>query len=166
MQKINRLSSPYRPMLIVLLALLTGAFAITSCDKTVENNVLTKNGIVMNAAAENQTPAVVSPGTGTVDVSYDRRTHKLSYTVKWQNLTDSITGSHIHGVASKTQNASVVHPFTIPEAIRKTATGTYSGVADVDGVKIKEDSLLMGYYYFNIHTNKYKAGEIRGQIEF
>jgi hypothetical protein len=86
--------------------------------------------------------------------------------VSWNNLTDSIVGSHIHGVASRTQNAGVKHGFTIPENIRKTPTGTYSGVADVDGVAIKEDSLLLGYYYFNIHTNRYKGGEIRGQIEF
>lgn len=36
----------------------------------------------------------------------------------------------------------------------------------VDGSAIKEDSLMAGMYYFNIHTAKYPGGEIRGQIEF
>jgi hypothetical protein len=167
MQKIKHFSLPSsRPLLILLLAMTSGSLAIISCEKTAENDVLTKNGIPMTAAAEIQTPAVVSPATGTVDVSYNRSTRKLTYTVNWRNLTDSITGSHIHGVASKTQNAPVVHPFTIPVAARTTVTGTYSGEAEVDGIKIKEDSLLAGFYYFNIHTNRYKGGEIRGQIEF
>ena len=47
-----------------------------------------------------------------------------------------------------------------------TATaGNFNRSVAVDGQAIKEDSLLLGYYYFNIHTSNNPGGEIRGQIE-
>jgi len=163
MSKIKHFLAPLVSLSIISAMVFVCSFILSSCDKTVENNIIVRNGIQMTAVQEIQTPAVVSSATGVVNVQYDKKTHKLAYTITWNNLTsDSVTGSHIHGVASRGKNAAVVYPFTIP-AIK---SGTFSGVADVDGVKIKEDSLLLGYYYFNIHTNRYKSGEIRGQIEF
>ena len=45
-------------------------------------------------------------------------------------------------------------------------SGTFTNSFMVDGVAVKEDSLLNGYYYMNFHTTTYPGGEIRGQIEF
>ena len=137
-----------------------------SCGKeegSSNTHIITRNGIEMKASNEIQTPAVISPATGNVNVTYNKISKMLNYTISWNNLTsDSVTGSHIHGTASRAQNAGVKHGFTIPAS----RNGTYSGSVLVDGVAIKEDSLLAGFYYFNIHTNRYKAGEIRGQLEF
>ena len=147
-------------------SLLVISSVFVACDKDDETdtNIVTKNGIVMNAANEVQTPAVNSPATGTANVTYNKTTKELSYTLNWQNLTsDSIRGSHIHGTATRTQNAPVKHGFNMN--ILKSS-GTYSNKVTVDGVTIKEDSLLKGFYYFNIHTKQYPGGEIRGQIEF
>ena len=48
-----------------------------------------------------------------------------------------------------------------------TATsGSFTDSVKVDGSAIKEDSLLSGLYYINIHTPKNPGGEIRGQITF
>jgi hypothetical protein len=149
-----------------LLTLLLISALFAACDKdedTPDPNIKTSK-VTMSAANEIQTPAVVSPATGNVDVTYNKVSKKLDYTITWNNLTsDSIRGSHIHGVASKTQNAPVRHGFNMN--ILKSS-GTYSGTTQVDGVVIKEDSLLLGFYYFNIHTKMYPGGEIRGQIEF
>jgi len=149
--------------------IISAVVAACNTDDVTDSNVITTK-VTMNAANEIQTPAVVSPATGNVDVTYNKVSKKLDYTISWQNLTsDSIRGSHIHGVATKAQNAAVRHGFTMKDAngtqILKSS-GSYTGSTIVDGVVIKEDSLLLGYYYFNIHSKLYPSGEIRGQIEF
>ena len=149
-----------------LLTLLVISALFAACDKEddPDPNIVKRNGIVMNAANERQTNPVVSSATGTADVTYNKGTKVLNYTLSWQNLTsDSIRGSHIHGPASKTQNAPIRHGFDMK--ILKSS-GTYSGAVKIDTSNIKEDSLLLGFYYFNIHTKMYPGGEIRGQIEF
>jgi hypothetical protein len=149
-----------------LLTLLLISALFAACDKDEDDtdpNIVTSKQVVLNAANEVQNPPVVSSATGTANATYNKVSKKLDYTITWNNLTsDSVTGSHIHGTASKTQNANVKHGFTIPAQ----KSGTYTGSVTVDGVAIKEDSLLAGFYYFNIHTNRYKGGEIRGQLEF
>jgi hypothetical protein len=148
---------------IALLAIFTLAI-VSACKKDNDNNnIRSKTGIALNAANEIQSPPVVSPATGNMNVSYNIVTHELKWDITWQDLTsDTITGSHIHGSATKSGIAPVKVPFNLP----LTRTGSYSGTTTVDGVAIKEDSLLAGYYYLNIHTNRYRGGEIRGQIEF
>lgn len=152
----------------LVLAVIGSSVVLTSCDKDDDdnnNNIVSKTGLPMGANQEFQPNPVNSIATGTADVSYNKDSHLLTYKVTWTSLTsDTIVGSHIHGTAAKGANAGVKHDFTA--AIPKMASGTYSGSVTVDGVAIKEDSLLAGFYYLNIHTNQYPAGEIRGQIEF
>lgn len=103
-------------------------------------------------------------GKGWIDVDYDKKTKLMKYSVKWQDLTGIPVGAHIHGPAPRGVNAGIKHdPFAI---FPRTASGTFTNSFTVDNVAVKEDSLLLGYYYFNIHTAKFPGGEIRGQIEF
>ena len=139
------------------------AIGISGCNKDDEvNNTVSKNGIILSPANENQTPAVVSSASGTMNVSYNKDTKDLKWDITWTGLSDSLRASHIHGTAPKTGNAGVKVPFTLPV----DKSGSYSGTFRVDGVLVKEDSLLAGFYYLNIHSKKYPAGELRGQIEF
>jgi len=140
---------------------------LSACKKDDDEPVATefsKKGQLVNTTQE--VPPIVSPSTatGTMDVTYNKTTKLLSYTVNWAGLSDSITGSHIHGTAARGASAGVKVPFTIPN--RGALTGSYSGTFTVEGVLVKEDSLLNGFYYLNIHTKKNPAGEIRGQMEF
>jgi hypothetical protein len=83
---------------------------------------------------------------------------------------------HIHGLAPVGFNAGVVQNIVTPTLglfNQKTngkftfsQSGTISGSFNVDGVTVKEENLLNGFYYMNIHTNTYPGGEIRGQIKF
>jgi hypothetical protein len=103
-----------------------------------------------------------------MDVFYTRETRILSYTVKWSGLTGNPILMHIHGLAPTGFAANVVQ--TILSAANPTAfpanNGKYSGTLLVDGVVVKEQDLLNGLYYMNIHTPTYPGGEIRGQIVF
>lgn len=142
------------------------SLTLAACDKDDDddnkNEIVEKKGIAMTG--DQEVPAKTTNATGTADVSYNKTTKILSFTLYWTDLSDVPTGSHIHGPAARGENAGVKFDFF--SAIPKTVTGTYSSTATVDEVNIKEDSLLKGFYYFNIHTANNPGGEIRGQIEF
>lgn len=110
-----------------------------------------------------EVPANNSTATGTADVSYNKETKTLSYTVNYSGLTGDATMAHIHGTAAKGANAGVKQDLT--PVLKKSASGSFVDSVKV-GDQIKEDSLLSGFYYFNIHTKKNPGGEIRAQIEF
>lgn len=150
---------------------------LSSCESDAELKKTTdfqKSGIVMSGAKE--TPAVPSAALGKLDVFYTRETRTLSYTVTWSGLTDSVAAMHIHGLAPEGYAAGVVQNIVATSNtifLQKTAgkftyakSGTLSGTLLVDGSVIKENDLLNGQYYMNIHTSVYPGGEIRGQIRF
>ena len=110
-----------------------------------------------------EVPANDSKGTGTADVTYNKDTKTLSYKVDYSGLTGDATMAHIHGPAPKGQNAGPAHDLT--PVLKKSASGSFTDSVMI-GEKIKEDSLLSGFYYINIHTKKNPGGEIRAQIEF
>ncbi|RYD76524.1 MAG: CHRD domain-containing protein [Sphingobacteriales bacterium] len=140
---------------------------LIACDKDddddkVNNNIITKTGLAVTGAQE--VPVKTSPASGTLDVSYDKSTKMLSFTVVYQSLTAAPSGAHIHGPAAKGANAGIKYDFFA--IFPKTQAGTFSDKVLVDGIKLKEDSLLAGFYYVNIHTSTNPGGEIRGQIEW
>jgi hypothetical protein len=124
-------------------------------------NVVSKNGLPLGG--DQEVPANNSSGKGTADVSYNKETKMLTYTVTYSDLSDKASMAHIHGVAPRGTNAGVVHDLT--GKLQKEKGGNFSDSVMIEG-KLKEDSLLSGFYYFNIHTPKHPGGEIRGQIEF
>lgn len=146
--------------------------ALSSCESDSEMKKVTdfsKQGIVLSGAQE--TPAVPTTALGTMDVFYTKETRILTYTVNWSGLTGPVTAAHIHGLAPTGYPAAVVQTFALTAIVRcptisNTTCGTYKGTFLVDGVVVKEEDLLNGMYYVNIHTNTYGAGEIRGQIRF
>jgi CHRD domain len=144
-------------------------FSLGSCEKDAETKKVTqysKTGIAMTGAKE--TPANPSTGTGSLDVSYNKASKILTYKVTWQDLSDTITLMHIHGLAPAGYAASPVQNILLQKNEKSFPFrgGSYSGTLLVDGAKIKEDDLLNNLFYMNIHTKTYPAGEIRGQIVF
>jgi hypothetical protein len=152
------------PTLIGMVACLAMTTFI-ACDKDDDDDnnktVYQKSGIVMNGAQE--TPPVTTSASGSMDVSYDKTTKMLSLSAMWAGLSGEPFGAHIHGTAPKGQPADVKVDMG---ADVSGTSGSFTKQVPVDGVLIKEDSLLLGYYYFNIHTPTNQGGEIRGQIEF
>ncbi|HUQ66920.1 MAG TPA: CHRD domain-containing protein [Flavitalea sp.] len=117
----------------------------------------------LQLSSSQEVPANNSKATGTADVSYNKETKMLTYTVNYSGLSGDATMAHIHGTAPKGSNAGVKKDLT--SVLKKSASGSFVDSVQI-GDQIKEDSLLSGMYYFNIHTKKNPGGEIRGQIEF
>lgn len=145
--------------LFSLMALVT---IFSACEDHKIENVVSQKGLLLSAVQE--TAPNNSKAWGTADVSYDKVSHVLSYTIKWNDLTGDPTGAHIHGTAPRGTNAPVKHDFA--NLITKTPSGTFTNSVVVDGTSINETDLLNGLYYFNFHTLANPGGEIRGQIEF
>jgi hypothetical protein len=151
------------------LLILLFATTIFSCSKMdikdffdQHKDVVTSKNLPMSG--DQEVPAKVTDATGSIDVSYNKKTKKLDFTVNWSNLTGEPTGSHIHGAAAKGSNAGIKYDFF--SSFPKTVSGTFTGSVVVDEIAIKSDSLLNGFYYINIHTPTNPGGEIRGQILF
>ncbi|MBL7697450.1 MAG: CHRD domain-containing protein [Chitinophagaceae bacterium] len=138
----------------------TSAMSSTESTPAPANPVMTKT---IQLSASEEVPANNSTGTGTADVTYNKDTKTLTYSINYSGLTGDATMAHIHGTAAKGSNAGVAHDLT--GVLKKAASGNFTDSVKI-GDKIKEDSLLTGFYYFNIHTKKNPGGEIRGQIEF
>jgi len=150
--------------------------SISSCEKDAEKKKTTdfsRTGIVLTWAQETPTPPVMSSATGSMDVFYTRNTHTLTYTVTWTGLTGAVAAMHIHGLAPIGYAAGVVQNIitssgglATPNATLYGTSGKFSATLLVDEVLVKEQNLLNGLYYLNIHTAANQNGEIRGQIVF
>lgn len=151
--------------------------ATSSCERAAEERKTTdfeKKGILMTGAQE--IPANASTALGSMDVFYSKETRTLTYTVFWSGLSDSLSLMHIHGLAPTGFNAGVVQNIVTPSNgifPQRTSgrftflrSGSISGSLLADGVAVKEQDILNGMYYMNIHTSVFPGGEIRGQITF
>ena len=133
--------------ILIAAALLAGIAFVPSAFADV-----VKYKVVLTAAAT--VPPVASKGTGTADVSYDTTSKMLSWKVTYKKLSGAVTMAHFHGPAMATENAGPV--VDVSKMLKKgSATLTDPQAAD----------LAAGKWYLNIHTKKFPAGEIRGQVE-
>ena len=106
--------------------------------------------------ASDSVPPNNSNGTGSLQASYDTANKQLTYTVTYSGLTGNATAAHFHGPADPGKSAGVVVPVqgSVASPIKGTAMLTDAQATD----------LLAGKWYFNIHTEANKPGEIRGQV--
>ena len=107
-------------------------------------------------AASSEVPPNQSAGKGTLEATFDTASKQLTYTVNYSGLTGPATAAHFHGPAAAGANAGVAVPVqgALTSPIKGTATLTDAQAADLTSDK----------YYFNIHTDANKPGEIRGQV--
>jgi hypothetical protein len=130
-----------------------------------------------------ETGAILSEGTGTLDLALDRQSQTLTFTLTYSGLSAPVTQAHIHFGRKHTPGGVVVFFCTnlgngpagtqACPASGGTVTGTITGASvigpaaqhvtpgDFDAL---EDILTSHSAYGNIHTTNFPAGEIRGQI--
>jgi len=144
-------------------ALSIALLTLVSCDRSDDNYsdfIFTRNIVL---SGQNEVPAVNTAATGIASLEYNKRNKTLSYTINFSGLSANASAAHIHGLAGPGFNAGIVQTFGgFPAA----TSGTYRGTLFADGVQVKEDDILSGRFYINIHTATNPGGEIRGQIVF
>ena len=99
-----------------------------------------------------QVPPADSAATGTVEVTLDTEAKTVTWLVKAEGLSGEPTASHIHGPAAPTESAGPV--IDTMATMEGSAPITDEQIADLTG----------GMYYYNVHTEKFPDGEIRGQL--
>jgi hypothetical protein len=107
--------------------------------------------------ASNEVPPADSKGAGSVDVTYDSASKKLSWKGTYTGLSGPATAAHFHtGEAGK--NGGVAVPIFQGDA----AKSPFEGSATLTDAQAAD--LMAGKLYVNIHTAANKGGEIRGQV--
>ena len=172
----------YRAIVVgTLVAAGIAAPAMSSSDRAEFRAVL--SGFNEVGALNAETGAILSEGTGTLDLKLDRNAQTLTFTLKFQNLSSPVTQSHIHfGKVHTPGNVMVFfcsNLATAPAGTQPcpagggTVTGTLTAAnllavasqnvpaGDFDAIA---DALLSDTAYVNVHTTNFPAGEIRGQI--
>jgi len=139
-----------RPALVVLACAGAVAFASPSMAEMMKMKADLK--------ASNEVPPTQSNGTGSVDVTYDSATKKLSWKGTYSGLTGPAIAAHFHGPGPAGKNAAVMVPIFQGPA----AKSPFEGSATLTDAQAK--ALMDGDMYVNVHTNANKAGEIRGQV--
>ena len=136
----------------------------------------------IGALGAGETGAILSNGQGTLDLTLNRQSQTLAFTLTYSGLT-SVTQAHIHfgkrrvagGImvffCSNLQNPPPGTQSCPTSAGTVSGTITASSVLALPGQNISAgdfdalaEALLSNTAYGNIHTSKFGAGEIRGQI--
>jgi CHRD domain len=103
----------------------------------------------------NEIPNVTTSGTGRFDGTYNKDSKTLQYSITFSGLSGAVTASHIH-IARQWENGPVMIAFD--------KAGTSSITGSLTLTQKQENELLSENTYVNLHTDKNKGGEIRGQV--
>ena len=129
--------------------------ALAACLATASPVLAETMTMKANLAAAAEVPPNDSPATGTVTVTFDTATKKLTWQGTYSGLTGPATAGHFHGPADPGKNAGVAVPIT-------PNTSPLQGSVELTDAQAAD--LIAGKWYVNIHTEAHKGGEIRGQI--
>lgn len=111
-----------------------------------------------NLSDEDQSIPTYSPGTGRAQIWLERATLKVTWKITYQDVTSPVIDAGLYGPENVGANAGQYLNFS-PE--KKYAS-------PLEGSKVLSDGefqyLVTGRTYVNIHTTKYKEGELRCQL--
>ena len=173
----------YRAMLIGALAAVVGLAAPALGSSRGQEFRAVLSGFNETGSLNAETGAILSEGSGVVEVKLDPNSQTLSFTLKFQNLSSPVTQAHIHFGKDHVPGGVMVffcsNLATAPAGVQPcpasggTVTGTVSAASflAVAGQNVPAgnfdavaDALLSDSAYANVHTTNFPAGEIRGQL--
>lgn len=104
-----------------------------------------------------EVPATDSKGTGSVVATYDPKSKELKWRIEYSGLTGDVTAAHFHGPGEPGKNAPPIVPLS----------GSLKSPIDGKATLTDEQAKMFmdGKVYFNLHTEKNKGGEVRGQLK-
>jgi hypothetical protein len=136
------------PLLASALASLPGARAWAADDDIIFTAKLSDN---------EQSVPTYSPGSGLAEIRLERATLKITWNVTYSGLTSPAISAGLYGPENVGANAG-----------RFVDLGVNGLKSPLRGSKVLSDGefqyLITGRVYVNIHTTKYKDGELRGQL--
>ena len=132
------------------LVLLLGVAVLATAGVAYAASTPVMIGTTLTAAADH---ATASHGKGTFTGDITGR--KLKFTLKFSGLTGPAAAAHIH-MGAKGVSGPVIVPLCGP------CKTTVSGTVTINATVLS--AIKKGKAYVNVHTAKYPAGEIRGQL--
>lgn len=117
----------------------------------------------LDTAQEVPTPTGTAPGAGGSGEFLLEDDGTVEATVPFQDLTGQPLAAHIHQGPVGTAGG-IITGFAAALASVTGPAGTIAGVGDAALSEAQQQTMFAGGMYFNVHTMKNQAGEIRGQI--
>jgi len=167
-----------RPIWAIRILAITGVLALAFTTATADEGA-TSFRTSMNGFQE--TPPILTNGNGTFHATVHG--NSLTYTETFSGLTSNVTQSHIHFgeravagsifvfLCSNLGNGPAGTPACPAAGGTVSGTVTAANVIGVSGQNISAGDfaallriLRSGDAYVNVHTVKFPAGEIRGQV--
>jgi hypothetical protein len=118
----------------------------------------------LDAAQEIQAVPVVSPAVGSAILAFDDVTNTFDLTLAGLGLTTPIVAAHFHRAPAGV-SGPVVKDLGVPGSFAESGGYAFHAVylnAAAGGLLLSD--LLSGNSYLNVHTERYRSGEIRGQL--
>ena len=128
------------------------AFAATAAQAEVIKYTMELNGA-------SEVPPADTQATGSGTASYDTDSKTLSWDITYSGLTGPAAAAHFHGPAGPGENAPPVVPLSGDLASPIKGSVVFNAEQDAAMSGGKWDN-----WYFNVHTEKFPGGEIRGQV--
>ena len=133
------------------------AAMLLGCLYPASGSTATRNFIaLLNAGQEAQTPMVDSNAFGVAFLTFDEKTLALCYSITFFSLSTTETNAHLHGPAAPGVSAGVI------VGLQPVPGNPKNGCVNLP--KANKKDLKRGMTYLNIHSTRFQAGEIRGQV--
>jgi hypothetical protein len=122
-------------------------------------NAPAQQKFLANLSGLQQVPATSSTAKGVAVVTLNADETQATVTINYSGLSSAVTAAHIHGNAAPGQNAAEI--FTVGGA--GGASGTITTTVNLTAAQAT--AMRRQQLYFDIRTNIFPDGEIRGQIK-